>query len=734
MLTYNAKDFGALGNGASNDTLAIQAALDAAHDAGGGRVYIPAGTYILTGDGDASHGALRVYSNTELYGDGMGKTELKLQDGYSEKITGMIRTPVNEVTEDVIIRDLTINGNRANATAEVDGLMTGVLPGSPLQDTNILIERVEIHDVSRIAFNPHEQTTNLIIRDSVAHHNSWDGFVGDFVSNAVYQNNVAYANDRHGFNIVTHSHDVAVIGNKAYDNAEFGIIVQRGAGSKTIDGWAEMLNHTVLVENNTVYGNDRGIVLKQTENSQFIGNNIYGNDREGIYLEGARNNVFDGNTVNGSSDAIEIVNYSGSLGGPADSYGNVVINNILHSTSGAALVEGGSTTTGNTYAGNVVDAAIKLGSGAIVLASSDGITYKHITVTAALPDIATVTPTPEPTPVVVENLTLAGTDVKDTLTGGDGNDTIKGRAGDDILSGGKGNDYMEGNDGNDTLYGGLGVDKLKGGNGVDTFVYHTLAEGGDTITDFRAAYSEKIDLYDVLDNSPGFEKTKAFSDGYIRLLQNGADVSLYVDLDGTAGAGSETLFLTLLGAQTSQFTLNNFVLPDYVALPTPTPTPTPTSTSPTDGNDVIVGGSSNDKLKGYGGDDLLYGNAGNDYIEGNAGNDRIVGGRGADTLKGGDGADTFVLEDILEGGDTILDFRSTDRIDLSVLVDDFSGTSSSSVSQLLDSGHLSIVDKGSNVTALYADLDGHAGAGAAVLLVNITTETGKAFDPTSILI
>ena len=284
MLTYNVKDFGATGNGTTNDTASIQAALDAAHAAGGGKVYIPAGTYILTGTGDASDGAVRVYSNTEFYGDGMGITELKLQDGFSSKITGMIRTPVGEVTTDVIIHDLTINGNRANSTAEVDGIMTGVLPGSPEQDNRILIERVEIHDVSRIAFNPHEQTTNLTIRDCVAHHNSWDGFIGDFVSNAVYENNVAYANDRHGFSLVTHSHDVILRNNISYDNAGYGIVTQRGAGSQTIPGWEEMLNNNILIQNNTVYGNDRGILLKQTENSQVIGNNVYDNLREEFTL------------------------------------------------------------------------------------------------------------------------------------------------------------------------------------------------------------------------------------------------------------------------------------------------------------------------------------------------------------------------------------------------------------------------------------------------------------------
>lgn len=47
--TFNVADFGAQGNGSNDDRQEIQAAIDAAIDAGGGTVYFPSGTYKITG-------------------------------------------------------------------------------------------------------------------------------------------------------------------------------------------------------------------------------------------------------------------------------------------------------------------------------------------------------------------------------------------------------------------------------------------------------------------------------------------------------------------------------------------------------------------------------------------------------------------------------------------------------------------------------------------------------------
>lgn len=61
LVIYNALDFGADNKGINDVTPALQAALDDAHSAGGGIVYLPAGFYRL-------EGKLTIYENTQLRG------------------------------------------------------------------------------------------------------------------------------------------------------------------------------------------------------------------------------------------------------------------------------------------------------------------------------------------------------------------------------------------------------------------------------------------------------------------------------------------------------------------------------------------------------------------------------------------------------------------------------------------------------------------------------------------
>ena len=265
--------------------------------------------------------------------------------------------------------------------------------------------------------------------------------------------------------------------------------------------------------------------------------------------------------------------------------------------------------------------------------------------------------------LVEEGILLMGDSSDNTLTGTDYADTIKGRTGKDTIYGGGGDDIIEGNEGDDILFGGLGKDTLKGGYGWDVFGFKSLSEAGqgDVIEDFNTRV-EKIDLTDMLKSFVGFVKDQAFSGGFLKLVQNGADAELYVDQDGSAGPGGPAkLLVTLENTLVTALDEDNFIMPDK-GLPKVVEN---IATSPVDlggsaADDTMHGSNGADRLVGHDGHDTLYGYAGDDRLWGNNGNDTLHGGKGSDWMKGGEGADLFVLTVNGTDRDTISDLRVGD--------------------------------------------------------------------------
>jgi hypothetical protein len=119
---------GLVGDGVANDGIAIQAAINEASAAGGGIVQLPVGTFALAHAGGAI--ALSLLSNVELRGRGRA-TVLKLLDGANCHIINMVSGSTN-----MVVRDMTLDGNRANQTAGHGIRGAGV--------TGLLIENVLI--------------------------------------------------------------------------------------------------------------------------------------------------------------------------------------------------------------------------------------------------------------------------------------------------------------------------------------------------------------------------------------------------------------------------------------------------------------------------------------------------------------------------------------------------------------------------------------------------------------
>lgn len=626
-MIFNVQNFGAKGDGITDDTAAIQSAIDAAAAAGGGQVYMPTGTYIVSGGEEPSDGCLMLKSNVYLYGDGMGATTVQVADGSDTKITGVIRSAYGEETHDFGVSNLTIDGNRDNTTGKIDGWFNGYIPGEAGYDSNVTLDSVEIKDCSGYGFDPHEQTVNMVIKNSVSHGNGLDGFVADFLSDSTFENNIAYDNDRHGFNIVTSTHDFTLTNNVAYNNGGNGIVIQRG--SEDIPSPTN-----ITITGGEVYGNGaEGVLIKMSSEVTVSGVDIHDNASAGIRIYGSNHVEIIDNTLNNNSlgspvPEIIIQSYNDTLGVSGKYFngsdntiqGNIIIGSDLSTYGVAERNEDG--TDRNAIIGNTISHT----SNGATLVYGDG-SYVSATVPMT------------------------------TVQGTAGNDTLLGSAASEIFYGGAGNDTINGGAGGDILVGGAGIDKLTGGTGADTFRFAAQSDSyrnattsfDDIITDFDVT-QDKIDLAGL-----GFTGLGNGRGGTLQVSYSASSDRTYIK-DYDADASGNRFELILSGNLVSTLTASNFIF-----------------------NRVITGTSGSDLLLGSDSADTLLGLAGNDSLNGGAGSDKLDGGAGMDTLTGGAGADTFVFSNRLDSyrnyntgganlGDLITDFEiSADKIDLSAM-------------------------------------------------------------------
>lgn len=118
---YNVKDYGALGNGSADDTAAINLAITAANTAGGGVVYVPQGTYMVSAISNAGIAtgvsSIIMLDNVHLVIDGTIKVK---NNAYGAgAFYGAIRSLDTGLSNASITGVGTINGNKANQTASV---------------------------------------------------------------------------------------------------------------------------------------------------------------------------------------------------------------------------------------------------------------------------------------------------------------------------------------------------------------------------------------------------------------------------------------------------------------------------------------------------------------------------------------------------------------------------------------------------------------------------------------
>ena len=181
-LEVSVKDYGAKGDGKTDDRMAIQSAIDTVNKAGGGIVNFPEGTYLVTAPNKAAWAPqIKLCNHLKLRGEGMTRSVVKVADNqlaYDTILAG-------DAIEGFSMLDLGIDGNGAtNPVITKDDAVA-----SPYQHTlvnlpkskDVIIQRCRFTNLSGVwAVNAYERAENFVIDsclfDNIGGYtkNDWD--------------------------------------------------------------------------------------------------------------------------------------------------------------------------------------------------------------------------------------------------------------------------------------------------------------------------------------------------------------------------------------------------------------------------------------------------------------------------------------------------------------------------------------------------------------------------------
>ncbi|BAY21063.1 hypothetical protein NIES2100_08080 [Calothrix sp. NIES-2100] len=319
-----------------------------------------------------------------------------------------------------------------------------------------------------------------------------------------------------------------------------------GTGNDSLDGGLGHDTYTVdSVNDRITEGLNAGTDLVNSSVNWTLGDNLENLTLTSGGLNGTGNNL--DNVITGNSVANSLTGGLGNdtlIGGSGDDslFGNEG-NDLLDGGSGSDILDGGI--GDDTYIVNI---------------SSDTITEALNAGTDLVNSSATLT-----LGANLENLTLTGTSnisgtgnsLDNILTGNSGANSLRGQDGNDTVFGGDGNDTLFGSAGNDVLVGGFGQDQLSGGSGNDRFVFDSLGEGIDTITDFIR--TDDVLVLKTLLTNLNYTGTNPIADGYVRAIQSGTNTLIDIDTDGLGVNASFSNLVILNNFTASNFSQSNLI-------------------------------------------------------------------------------------------------------------------------------------------------------------------------------
>lgn len=285
----NITDFGAVGDGITDNTWAIQHSIDTASAIGGGKVIIPRATYVS--------GIIYLSSDVFLQSDG-GTLYLKNNTSQSEPlwiVSGFIT--MSGISNTGILGNLTIDGNKNNQgnNTHIGNKLSGIAILNKTMD--VLIDNLTVQNVTQdgVYINSNiSRDTNIIANKLYLYTNCRNGLTIEAINGgyfgyieSAYTNSADMAHDPwHGIDIEPYSPryvsknvtlDTVVTHDNRGDGVQISLRTPRGSGI-----YDSQRNFTI--NNITSYNNKYGIFIAGASDLKILGGDIYNNRFVGIQL------------------------------------------------------------------------------------------------------------------------------------------------------------------------------------------------------------------------------------------------------------------------------------------------------------------------------------------------------------------------------------------------------------------------------------------------------------------
>jgi parallel beta-helix repeat protein len=288
----NVRDFGAKGDGVTNDTPKIQKAIDSLPGRGG-TVFFPAGTYLLY---EAVNGrCLLLRSNTDYVGEGpVTKFLLAPLQGASARMMTTIGSPTSR---DIIIRRLHFDGNRARQDSTVNIEQQHAIFLAGVEDCRV--EGCLFHDTGGDAVYAFPGSGGLTPSQRVVVENNemyalnrvGVNFAG--TSNSIARGNFIHDTDNNALKMEQDAGNVPVSGNKFIRN----LVCRAGGLALSSTGDRRNLSDILIEDNAFSITTSEAISLAEVSEIEITRNNIWQPPGAAITLRSSQDIMIKSNSI-----------------------------------------------------------------------------------------------------------------------------------------------------------------------------------------------------------------------------------------------------------------------------------------------------------------------------------------------------------------------------------------------------------------------------------------------------